>query len=262
MRSAANLVDELAWIKATLAPDHIWFADDIFGLRPDWVTEFAALAAERDACLPFTMQSRADLMTESAIAALASAGCHEVWLGVESGSQRILDAMQKGLRVEDVARAVRRLKGAGIRVGFFLQFGYPGEALDDVMQTVALVRDLAPDDLGVSVSYPLPGTPFHERVRMQLGPKTHWTDSGDLAMMFHGTYDTAFYRRLHTLLHRELELQQAARAGAAHGQAREALQRAWDDLERQEAVHRSAAPTTLASSGAEPSPPDLAHSCN
>jgi anaerobic magnesium-protoporphyrin IX monomethyl ester cyclase len=266
MRSAGNVVEELAAIKATIAPDHIWFADDIFGLRPDWVAEFAAGVRARDARVPFTMQSRADLMTDRAVDALASAGCQEVWLGVESGSQQVLDAMDKGIEIDDVVQASRRLKAAGIRVAFFLQFGYPGETLDDVWRTVDLVRALDPDDLGISVSYPLPGTPFHERVHAQLGSKTHWTDSGDLSMMFKGAYDTAFYRRLHALLHREVELRHRARGNghaAADAEAVEALQHAWAELVRHEPRHRTDAPTTLARpDAARPSPPDLTRSWN
>jgi anaerobic magnesium-protoporphyrin IX monomethyl ester cyclase len=93
MRSAANVAEELLRLKHTVRPDHVWFADDIFGLRPQWVTEFAREVASRDAALPFMIQSRADLMTEAAVAGLAQAGCVEVWLGAESGSQKILDAM-------------------------------------------------------------------------------------------------------------------------------------------------------------------------
>jgi anaerobic magnesium-protoporphyrin IX monomethyl ester cyclase len=215
--------------------------------------------------VPFTMQSRADLMTDRAVAALSAAGCQEVWLGVESGSQRVLDAMDKGIAVDDVVQASRRLKAAGIRAAFFLQFGYPGETLDDVWRTVDLVRALEPDDLGISVSYPLPGTPFHQRVHAQLGSKTHWTDSGDLAMMFEGTYDTAFYRQLHALLHREVELRPSSRGNGrapADAEAREALRLAWAELARGEGDHRSRSPSALAPHTTRPSPPDITRSWN
>ena len=92
--------------------------------------------------------------------------------------------MEKGTRVEQIAAATRRLHEAGIEVGFFLQFGYPGETLDDIEQTLEMVRECRPDDIGVSVSYPLPGTPFYERVKAQLGDKQNWVDSDDLAMMY------------------------------------------------------------------------------
>ena len=146
MRSPASVADELALVKRTLRPDHIWFADDIFGLRPRWVAEFGREVAARDAAIPFMIQSRVDLMTEEAVAGLKQAGCVEVWMGAESGSQRILDAMEKGTQVEEIAVARARLGAAGIKACFFIQFGYPGETFDDIMATVQLVRDTLPDD--------------------------------------------------------------------------------------------------------------------
>jgi len=167
--------------------------------------------AERDAIVPFKCLSRADLLSEEAVRALAAAGCRTVWMGAESGSQRVLDAMEKGTRVEDIRASAKRLRDAGIEVGFFLQFGYPGEAWEDVQATRGLVRDCAPDDIGISVSYPLPGTRFFERVKEQLGAKQNWDDSSDLAMMYEGPYPTGFYRALHGLVHAEFRGRRAER---------------------------------------------------
>ena len=97
-------------------------------------------------------------------------------MGVESGSQKILDAMDKGLQVEEVVVARRNLHRENIRACYFLQFGYPGEAWEDIQKTVALVRNTRPDDIGVSFSYPLPNTRFYERVRQQLGAKQNWAE--------------------------------------------------------------------------------------
>ncbi len=214
MRSAADVAAELAEVKATIAPDHVWFADDIFGLRPSWLAEFGHQVARLDARIPFTIQSRCDLMTPEAVDGLRRAGCAEVWLGAESGSQAILDAMDKGTTIAQIHQARARLGDAGIRAAFFLQFGYPGERWADVRATVEMVRDALPDDIGISVSYPLPGTRFHAAVAGQLGAKTNWDASGDLDMMFEGTYATAFYRRLHTVVHDDT-ISTAARPGSA-----------------------------------------------
>jgi anaerobic magnesium-protoporphyrin IX monomethyl ester cyclase len=124
-------------------------------------------------------------------------------MGAESGSQKILNAMEKGTKVEQIYEATRRLHQAGVRVGFFLQFGYPGETRADIEQTLQMVRECQPDDVGMSVSYPLPGTKFHENVKLQLGDKQNWVDSADLAMMYQGPFTTAFYRQLHIVLHKE-----------------------------------------------------------
>jgi len=158
-----------------------------------------------DAAVPFKMQSRVDLMTVDTVRALRRAGCAEVWLGVESGSQKILDAMDKGTRVEQIAKARENLRNEGIRACYFLQFGYQGETWEDIQRTVRLVQDTRPDDIGVSVSYPLPGTKFFERVRAQLGEKTNWSDSEDLSMMFQGAYKDEFYHALHDALHARVD---------------------------------------------------------
>ncbi|HEV2473198.1 MAG TPA: radical SAM protein, partial [Chthonomonadales bacterium] len=158
VRSARSVAEELAYLKQRFSPDHIWFADDIFGLRANWLEQFVEEVTSRDAAIPYTIQSRADLITARSAEALAASGCREVWIGAESGSQKILDAMEKGITVEQIGKARALLKTSGIRVGFFLQLGYPGETLDDILATVQLVRRTVPDTIGVSVSYPLPGT--------------------------------------------------------------------------------------------------------
>jgi anaerobic magnesium-protoporphyrin IX monomethyl ester cyclase len=195
---------ELECVRDLFAPDQIWFTDDIFGLSGKWAREFAACVERRGARIPFRMQSRCDLMTRETVVALRRAGCVEVWMGAESGAQHILDAMDKGTRVEHIYAARENLRRHGIRAGFFLQFGYPGETWEDIQSTICMVRETAPDDIGVSVSYPLPGTKFHERVAAELGPKVNWNDSGDLDMMFHGAYTSEFYRELADALHAEV----------------------------------------------------------
>jgi anaerobic magnesium-protoporphyrin IX monomethyl ester cyclase len=206
VRSARGVAEEMAWLKRTHAPDHFSFVDDIFGLRPGWVEEFAREVESLDAKLPFRCLTRADLLGEGTVAALKRAGCRTVWIGAESGSQRILDAMEKGNTVEDIRQAAGRLHAAGIEVCFFLQFGYPGETREDIDLTRRLVAECRPDDIGVSVSYPLPGTRFHERVKAELGAKRNWDDSNDLAMMYRGPFSTDFYRVLHRVVHQEFRL--------------------------------------------------------
>jgi len=208
-RSPENVAAEMRWIKENFSPDHIWFADDIFGLKPNWVENFAELLVENDAVIPFKCLKRADLVTEKTAAALAKAGCKIVWVGAESGSQKILDAMEKGDKVEDLHRAARLLHANGIEAGFFLQFGYPGETWEDVQLTLKMVRQCMPDDIGISVSYPLPGTKFFERVKMELGDKQNWVDSDDLAMLYRGPFPQEFYRILHGRVHHEFRLRRA-----------------------------------------------------
>lgn len=219
-RSARCVAQEMHYLKTQYAPDHIWFADDIFALSARWTTEFADAVFAVQAQIPFKMQSRCDLMTRDAVADLKRAGCAYVWMGAESGSQRILDAMEKGIRVSAVYEARENLRRNGIRAGLFLQFGYPGETWDDIQATIRMVRELAPDDVGVSVTYPLPGTKLHQLVSSGLGQKTNWRESGDLSMMFKGTFSTDLYKALASAIH--LEVRRPAE--------RSAIEQAWSEL--------------------------------
>lgn len=205
-RSPENVMREMKWLKENFAPDHVWFADDIMGLKPDWLKRFAELVREHEARIPYKCLQRADLITERTAKALADSGCKTVWLGAESGSQKILDAMDKGDKVQDIYNGARLLHLHGIQVGFFLQFGYPGETWDDIQLTLKMVRECKPDDIGISVSYPLPGTKFYERVKLELGEKQNWIDSDDLAVLYHAPYPQEFYRALHSRVHYEFRL--------------------------------------------------------
>ena len=216
-RSPENVVAEMKCLKETFAPDHIWFADDILGLKPNWIERFAGLLHKKDAIIPFKCLQRADLLNEKTAAGLAKAGCKTVWLGAESGSQKILDAMDKGDKVEDIYTATKLLRNNGIEVGFFLQFGYPGEEWKDVQQTLKMVRECMPNDIGISVSYPLPGTKFYESVKLELGERQNWIDSEDLAMLYRGPYPTEFYRILHGRVHYEFRIRRALQQPSLQG---------------------------------------------
>jgi anaerobic magnesium-protoporphyrin IX monomethyl ester cyclase len=233
-RSPKAVAIEMRLLKDAIAPNHFWFADDIFGLTTEWLCKFAAEVARLDVRTPFTIQSRVNLMRPDAVQALADAGAEEVWLGVESGSQRILDAMDKGSYVRQAREATRHLKAHGIRACWFIQLGYPGEDWDDLDQTRSLIREEAPDDIGVSVAYPLPGTRFHELVKAEMGERSNWQDSDDLAMLFQGTYDTTFYRLVRDVLHDEVRIRR-------YDDLR------WARLGHEEARYRSPNPMVLAS---------------
>ena len=205
--SPERIAKEMKHIKETWDPDHIWFCDDIFGLKPGWIERLAEEVLRQGGLIPFKCLSRADLLLRgNTIEALRKAGCQTIWIGAESGAQKILDAMDKGTTIEQIHEATQKLKQTGIRVGFFLQFGYPGEEEEEIKATLRMVRDTMPDEIGISVSYPLPGTKFYERVLADMGEKQNWSESADLAMMFQGTYGTRFYRILSRYVHKDHRL--------------------------------------------------------
>lgn len=252
LRSAQSVAEEMSVLKHDCGADHLWFADDIFGLRARWVQELAECVEQHQAALPFKMQSRVDLMKQETVRALKRSGCVETWMGVESGSQKILDSMEKGTRVEQIVKARQNLGQSGIRACYFLQFGYPGEEWADIQRTIQLVHETQPDDIGVSVSYPLPGTRFYELVRGELGSKLNWEDSGDLAMMFKGAYTSEFYRALHDALHAEVDSRNsgsvwrfALNQPSGSDAASHTVAELWAKVESLEKNCRNADPTSL-----------------
>ncbi|HTE27806.1 B12-binding domain-containing radical SAM protein [Flavitalea sp.] len=202
-RTPANVLHELKMLKDTFGLDHVWFCDDIFGLKPGWVEEFADVVEDEKLKFRFKIQSRADLLAnETYVKALARAGCEEVWMGAESGSQKILDAMDKGIQVNQIKVATELLKANNIKPCFFIQFGYLGETRDDIDLTIKMINRLLPHEIGISVSYPLPGTVFYEKVKTQLHKKSNWTDSDEMVLMFRNTYSPSYYKQLHRYVHK------------------------------------------------------------
>lgn len=236
LRPAAAVAEEMRLLKVSAGVQHIWFGDDVFALDRHWVQRFAEEVRKKDAAVPFKVQSRADLMSETTVQNLKAAGCAEVWMGVESGSQAVLNAMDKGLTLSSVRTARRLLKEAGIRACYFLQFGYPGETWTELQETIRFVRETRPDDVGISFSYPLPGTVFYERVQKQIGQKRNWTDSDDLCIMFTAAYTTEFYRAVRDALHAEVD---AWRVHDLSHETEAKMGALWEDVNDLEPVSRN-----------------------
>ncbi|HXX14645.1 MAG TPA: radical SAM protein [Candidatus Eremiobacteraceae bacterium] len=241
LRPALDTALEMRLLKEKYGAAHLWFADDIFGLNRHWLQDFASAVEALHCAVPFKIQARADLLTSEAAQALRRSGCAEVWIGVESGSQTVLDAMDKGLLVEEVVSARNQLKRQGIRACYFLQLGYPGEQWIDIQKTIALVRETRPDDIGVSFSYPLPNTRFFARVKQQLGNKRNWCDSDDLCVMFQGTYTDRFYRAIRDALHAEVDSWKPCEQQQRQAECTQL----WKSVESLEPVSKNLNPTKL-----------------
>ena len=211
-RSPEKVVDEIEVLVNKYDVSNFWITDDIFGLKPGWVTEFNAIIQERKIQIFYKIQSRADLlMKDQTIDELIQSGLSEVWMGAESGSQKVLDAMDKGITIEQIDKSTELLQKKGARVAYFLQFGYLGEEREDIVATLDMVDKNKPDDIGISVSYPLPGTVFYDKVVNQMGDKSNWKDSDDLDLMFNGTYNSNYYRALQRFVHHNFRAKQGVR---------------------------------------------------
>jgi radical SAM superfamily enzyme YgiQ (UPF0313 family) len=210
VRSPKHVVNELLYMATLFNYDHIWFCDDIFGLKPGWLEEFANTLINSNLKLHYKIQCRADLLQNEKIWQLLSAsGADEVWIGAESGSQKILDAMDKGITIEQIATAVIGLKKHHVKPCLFLQFGYYGETLEDIRKTFDMLKHLQPHDIGVSVSYPLPGTKYYENIKALMSSKKNWSDSDELLLMYQSGLSARFYKALHRYVHKSFRARQS-----------------------------------------------------
>jgi anaerobic magnesium-protoporphyrin IX monomethyl ester cyclase len=205
-RSPAAVAQEVAGIVAAYRPDQLWYADDVFTISHPWLHSYAAELKARGLHLPFETITRADrLQSEAAAATLAELGCYRIWIGSESGSQRILDAMQRDVTVAEVHRAVELAQRHGIQVGMFLMWGYEGEELEDIAATVELVRATNPDIFLTTVSYPIKGTPYFTRVQERVRLSLDWAEASDRDYQIAGRHSRDYYRLADVWLRSEVE---------------------------------------------------------
>ncbi|MFN0091196.1 MAG: B12-binding domain-containing radical SAM protein [Acidimicrobiales bacterium] len=239
-RRPADCADEVAHILERFAPDQVWYADDVFTISHKWLFEYADELARRGIRVPFETISRADrLKKDDVMAALAAMGCYRIWIGSESGSQRILDAMQRGVKVEEVQWATKAAQRHGIEVGMFLMWGYEGEELEDIEATIEHVKAANPDVFFTTVSYPIKGTPYYDKVANRLAVTAEWAQRTDRDFRITGRRSRRYYRAADEWLHAEVDAfrleadnpAEAARRRAAGAAARAELLAAAHEVE-------------------------------
>jgi anaerobic magnesium-protoporphyrin IX monomethyl ester cyclase len=205
-RDPLLVVDEVEWLLQTYSPDMVWGSDDVFTSNHKWIRDYAAEMRRRGLRIPFECISRADRLNGEMLDLLAELGCFRVWIGSESGSQRILDAMDRGVKVEQVQQAVALTRERGIESGMFLMWGYEGEELDDIEATIKHVSTTKPDIFFTTVSYPIKGTPYYQRVSDRLVQLKPWGVSSDREIKIRGRHSRTFYTYADKLLRDEVQL--------------------------------------------------------
>ena len=205
-RRPSSVVDELEWLMTRYQPDMAWMADDVFTIHPGWLFQYAAEMKRRGLRLPFECISRADRLNAQVVDTLAELGCFRVWIGSESGSQRVLNAMQRGVTVEQVRAATALAKSRGIKAGMFLMWGYQGEEVEDIEATVEHVKLANPDVFFTTVAYPIKGTPYFDEVSSRLVSLKPWAEGSDRDYRIRGRHSRRFYQYADQLLRSEVEL--------------------------------------------------------
>jgi len=214
-RTPASVADELAWLVERYHPDIAWMADDVFTIHHGWLFQYAAELKTRNLKVPFECISRADRLNLEVVRTLAEIGCFRVWIGSESGSQKILDAMERGVTVDEVQSAISLCRVNGIQTGMFLMWGYEGEELDDVEATIEHVKKTDPDIFFTTVAYPIQGTAYSSHVANRLERTKPWSVSSDRDVRIRGRHSPRFYRLADQLLRSEVELERRRRSAGA-----------------------------------------------
>jgi anaerobic magnesium-protoporphyrin IX monomethyl ester cyclase len=214
-RNPLLVVDEVEWLLQTYSPDMVWVSDDVFTINHKWIRDYAAEMRRRGLRIPFECISRADRLNAEMLDLLAELGCFRVWIGSESGSQRILDAMDRGVKVEQVQQAVALTRERGIESGMFLMWGYEGEELDDIEATIKHVSISQPDIFFTTISYPIKGTPYYHKVADRLVQLKPWGVSSDREIKIKGRHSRTFYSYADKLLKDEVQLARLAGTPAA-----------------------------------------------
>jgi anaerobic magnesium-protoporphyrin IX monomethyl ester cyclase len=209
-RDPVLVVDEVEFLLQTYSPDMVWVSDDVFTINHKWIRDYADEMRRRHLRIPFECISRADRLNAEMLDLLAELGCFRVWIGSESGSQRILDAMDRGVKVEQVQQAIALTRERGIESGMFLMWGYEGEELDDIEATIKHVCVSQPDIFFTTVSYPIKGTPYYKKVSDRLVQLQPWGVTTDREIKIKGRHSRTFYSHADKLLRTEAQLARIA----------------------------------------------------
>lgn len=222
-RNPVDCAAEVEHIVQRYRPDQVWYADDVFTISHKWLFDYAAELKRRNLRLPFETISRADRMAkEEVLETLAAMGCYRIWIGSESGSQRILDAMQRGVTTEQVRWATAAAKRHGIEVGMFLMWGYEGEEVEDIEATIEHVKATNPDVYFTTVSYPIKGTGYFAKVADKLTISPDWAGSTDRDLKIVGRHSRAYYGHADDWLHAEVDAHRLDPTDPAEAQRRRA----------------------------------------
>ncbi|CAL2095158.1 B12-binding domain-containing radical SAM protein [Tenacibaculum sp. 190524A02b] len=192
-RPAHLVVEELKMLKTTYNPDTIWFVDDVFTVSHKWLKSFHQEVLEQDAVIPFECITRAERLNDEVLQLLKEAGCYRIWIGAESGSQKIIDAMDRRVDVNVVKAAIQNTNKLGIETGTFIMLGYPGEDMTDINNTVQYLKEANPTHFTITVAYPIKGTSLYNEVEKKITKQPKWETSTDRDIDFERTYDRKFY---------------------------------------------------------------------
>ncbi len=213
-RDPEDVVKEVAWLIERYDPDQLWYADDVLTIHPRWFQKYATLLKEKGIRIPFECISRADRLNEKTVDVLAEIGCRRLWIGAESGSQRILDAMERRTDVEDIQAKTAMLQSRGIEVGMFIMLGYDGEEERDIEATVDHLKKSNPDLFLSTVAYPIKGTRYYQDIEDKIYSDREWESRSDRDFIVAGRKSATYYGHATRWMVNEVNLHKARISGS------------------------------------------------
>jgi len=192
-RSAEKVVEELAMIKRDYNPDSLWFVDDVFTISHKWLTAFRDALKKQNVSIAYECITRADRMNEEVIRMLKETGCFRVWIGAESGSQKVIDLMDRRVDIHQVRAMIQLTQQYNIEAGTFIMLGYPGETEEDIEETIQHLKESDPDHFTITVAYPIKGTELFQEVEPIQTIAPDWASSNDRQIDFKRTYPRRYY---------------------------------------------------------------------
>jgi radical SAM superfamily enzyme YgiQ (UPF0313 family) len=192
-RSPKLVADEIEMLRKTYHPDSLWFVDDVFTVNHRWLRELHAEFVARKIVIPFEIITRAERLNEEILGLLKEMGCSKIWIGAESGSQRIINEMDRRVDIHLVRDMILKTKEFGIQTGTFIMVGYPTETKEDIHTTVQYLKDANPDNFTITVAYPIKGTGLYEQIKNKMIDPPAWNASTDRDLDFKRTYSRKFY---------------------------------------------------------------------
>ena len=192
-RSAKLVADEVEELIEKYNPDSLWFVDDVFTVSHKWVTSLHLEFKRRGIKIAFECITRAERLTDQVLEQLAEMGCSKIWIGAESGSQRIIDQMDRRVDINLVKDMILKTKTYGIDTGTFIMVGYPTETIEDIETTVNYLKAAKPDNFTITVAYPIVGTGLYSQIENKITSNLNWETSTDREIEFTRTYSRKFY---------------------------------------------------------------------
>lgn len=193
-RPAEQVAEEMKMLKSKYNPDALWFVDDVFTVSHKWLLAFREEIRKQDAIIPFECITRAERLTDEILALLKEIGCFRIWIGAESGSQKIIDLMDRRVDVTVVKEAIQKTNALGIQTGTFIMLGYPGETIEDIDETIHYLKEANPTEYTITVAYPIKGTSLYNEIENKITNQLDWETSTDREIEFERTYSKKFYK--------------------------------------------------------------------